>query len=71
MYHAKVKFSHCHFYAKRQAGKLFLNSFGMIRQGNESRPTDCKADALTTALSLLNEALQNTLAAMHKYPETK
>ena len=31
----------------------FLNSFGVARQGNELRSTDCKADAFTTAPSLL------------------
>ena len=31
----------------------FLKSFGIARQGNEPRPSDCKADALTTTLSLL------------------
>ena len=45
----------------------FLKSFGMVRQGNEPRSTDCKEDARTTTPSLLNQALQNPQAAMHKY----
>ena len=45
----------------------FLKSFGMARQGNEPPSTDCKADALTTTPSLLNQALQNPQAAMDEY----
>ena len=51
-----AKSSHCPFNAERQAGSCeyqFLKSFGMARQGNESRSTDCKADALTTTLPFL------------------
>ena len=49
----------------------FLKSFGMTRQGNEPRSTDCKADTLTTTPSLLNQALQNPQATMHKYQSIK
>ena len=31
----------------------FLKYFGMARQGNEPRSTNCKADAFTTTSSLL------------------
>ena len=39
VYHTKVRFSHCPINAERQAGKLFLNSFDITRQGNEPMPT--------------------------------
>ena len=45
----------------------FLKSFGIAWQlGSEPRSIDCKADALTAAPSLLNQALQNPQAAIHK-----
>ena len=42
-------------YVKQGSCKYqFLKSFGTARQGNESRSTDCKADALNTTSSLLS-----------------
>ena len=38
---------------QRSCEYQFLKSFGMARQGNEPRSTDCKEDALTTTQSLL------------------
>ena len=49
----------------------FLKSFVMARQGTELWSSECKADALTTTPSPLNQALQNPQASMHKYRQRK
>ena len=75
--YTKAKFSHCPFNAERQAGNLWIPIFKVFWYGSTREWTPVYrlqgrrfyhyTIALNTTPSLLNQALQNPPAAMHKY----